>query len=170
MKRFLIGFSLMVGAMQAQTMTTTAIQRYFNPVRANIEAAADQMPADKYGYKLTPDQMSFAEWLLHSADRNYLDCSALKGEKAPVAPADVNAAKGKEAVSKMVKDSFAYCAAVLGGLDDAKVTSKPELAYAFLHTVVHNNEIYGNMVGYLRTSAILPPSTARVREAQSKKK
>ena len=170
MKKLLMTFGLIAGAMQAQTMTTTAIQRYFNPVRANIEAAADQMPADKYGYRITPDQMSFAEWLLHSAERNYLDCSTLKGEKIPFTAAEVNAVKGKDAVSRIVKDSFSYCAAVLGGLDDAKVTSKPELAYSFLHTVVHNNEIYGNMVGYLRLSGILPPSTARAREAQSKTK
>jgi hypothetical protein len=26
--------------------------------------------------------------------------------------------------------------------------------------VVHNNEIYGNIVGYLRSSGIVPPSTA----------
>jgi len=26
--------------------------------------------------------------------------------------------------------------------------------------VVHNNEIYGNIVGYMRVSGIVPPSTA----------
>jgi len=145
----------------AQTLTSTAIQRYFTPVRTNLEAAAEAMPADKFDYKLTPGQMTFAEWLLHSADRNYLDCAALKGEPRPV-PADVvNSQKGKAAVSKVLHDSFAYCAAALGAMTDAKVTATPEMSYSFLHTVVHNNEIYGNLAGYLRSAGVVPPSTAR---------
>jgi hypothetical protein len=34
------------------------------------------------------------------------------------------------------------------------------MTYSLLHVVVHNNEIYGNIVGYLRSSGIVPPSTA----------
>lgn len=160
MRAFAVGL-VMVGTAWGQTLTTATIQRYFNPVRANIEAAAEQMPAEKYGFKLTADQMSFAEWLLHSVERNYLDCAALKGEAAPMSAKDVGAIQGKAAISKAVKDSFAYCAVALAGVDDKKVTSTPELSYSFLHTVVHNNEIYGNLVGYLRVSGVMPPSTAR---------
>jgi DinB superfamily len=172
-KRILLlsaGVTLISGGLSAQTLTTTAIQRYFNPVRANIEAAAEAMPADKYGYRLTPGQMTFSEWLLHSAERNYTDCAALKGETPPVNTKDVHAAQGKEAVVKMVKESFSYCAGVLQNLDDSRVTSTPALSYSFLHTIVHNNEIYGNLVGYLRTNGILPPSTARARKAAETKK
>ena len=169
MTKLLLATTLFSAALQAQTLTTTAIQRYFNPVRANIEAAAEQMPAEKYSFKLTPDQMSFAEWLVHSADRNFTDCATLKGESAPMTPAQVRGTQGKEAITKVVKESFAYCAAALQSLDDKKATSTPELAYAFLHTIVHNNEIYGNLVGYMRSSAMVPPSTARRKAAEAKK-
>ena len=154
---------------QGQVLTKSAIVRYFDPVRANIEAAAEQMPAEKYGFKLTADQMSFAEWLLHSVDRNYQDCAALKGEAVPVNLKETASLQGKPAISKAVKDSFAYCAAALDGVDDRKVVSTPELSYSFLHTVVHNNEIYGNLVGYLRVSGVMPPSTARRQGAAGKK-
>ncbi|MGA3205079.1 MAG: hypothetical protein ABSF12_21495, partial [Bryobacteraceae bacterium] len=80
----------------------------------------------------------------------------LKAEKAPA----VGNLKTKEEVSKALKDSFAYCAAVLETLDDQKVLSTPQTSTAFLHIAVHNNEIYGNIVGYLRSSGIVPPSTA----------
>jgi hypothetical protein len=40
------------------------------------------------------------------------------------------------------------------------VLSSPTMSNAFLHVLVHNNEIYGNIVGYLRASGIVPPSTA----------
>jgi hypothetical protein len=45
-------------------------------------------------------------------------------------------------------------------MDDQKAVSSPAVSNALLHLVVHNNEIYGNVVGYLRTSGIVPPSTA----------
>src|SRR5690348_7479906 len=103
------------------------------------------MPAEKYGFKLTDGQMSFAEWLNHSTERNYSDCAALKSEPA----------KTKGDVSQALKDSFAYCAAAIDGTDDAKVLASPQMTYALLHLIVHNNEIYGNIAGYLRSSGIV---------------
>ena len=77
--------------------------------------------------------------------------------------------KEKAEVTQALKDSFAYCAAALEKMDDQKAASSPEVSAAFLHVIVHNNEIYGNVVGYLRSSGIVPPSTAAVR-SQSKTK
>jgi len=52
--------SLALAAASAQTnLTTTAIQRYFNNIRRNLEGAADAMPADKYSYRLTAGQNVF---------------------------------------------------------------------------------------------------------------
>ena len=142
------------------TLKTTVTQRYFNSVSHNLEAAADAMPAAKYGFKLTDGQMSFAEWLNHSTERNYADCATLKGEPAPEAAKKVPSLKDKAEVSQALKDSLAYCAAALQGIDDQKVLASAPMTYALLHIIVHNNEIYGNIVGYLRVSGIVPPSTA----------
>lgn len=147
--------------MHAQdNLKTTVTQRYFNGVRRNLEAAADAMPANKYGFKLTDGQMSFAEWLNHSTERNYIDCSTLKGEAAPDAAKKAAGLKEKAEVSQALKDSLAYCASALEGIDDAKVLASPQMTYSLLRVAVHNNEIYGNIVGYLRVSGIVPPSTA----------
>jgi hypothetical protein len=141
-------------------LKTTVTQRYFNGVRKNLEAAADAMPAAKFGFKLTEGQMSFGEWLNHSTDRNYTDCATLKGEPVPEAAKKVAGLKDKAEVSQALKDSLAYCAAAIEGTDDQKVLASPQMTYALLHVVVHNNEIYGNIAGYLRVSGIVPPSTA----------
>ncbi len=160
-QKLLLCLTLSCCALFAQNnLTTAAKTRYFNPVRRSLEASADVMPAEKYSYKLTPDQMTLAEWLLHSADRNYSDCAVMKGESAPDAKNALAAMKNKDEVSKALKDSFAYCAAALDAMDDAKAGSSPAIANAFLHVIVHNNEIYGNIVGYMRSSGIVPPSTA----------
>jgi DinB superfamily len=166
--KFLLCVPLLFGTLYAQNnLTTTSTQRYFNTVRRSLEASADAMPAEKYGFRLTDGQMTFAEWLIHSAQRNYADCATLKAESAPEAAKQLDTLKDKAAVSKALKDSFAYCAAALETVDDQKVLSSPQMSNAFLHIVVHNNEIYGNVVGYLRASGIVPPSTA-ARSGQKK--
>ena len=150
-------------------MTNTATGRYFNVVRRNLEASADAMPAAKYSFRLTEGQMTFAEWLIHSTQRNYSDCAALRGDEVPAAERQAASLKEKPDVAKALKDSFAYCAEALKSTDDAKAVSSERLSYAFLHLVVHNNEIYGNIVGYLRVSGIVPPSTASRTTQKSKK-
>jgi hypothetical protein len=159
--RLLLVALLASAALPGQTtLTSTATQRYFNSIRRNLEASADVMPADKYAFRLTPGQMTFGEWLIHSAQRNFIDCAALKGETPPQTDAQLAALKDKAGIAKALKDSFAYCAATIDKLDDAKVLASPQSTYSFLHIIVHNNEIYGNIVGYMRASGIVPPSTA----------
>jgi DinB family len=153
----------------ADNLTTTAIQRYFNGVRRNLEASAEVMPADKYSFRLTDGQMTFAEWLNHATQRNYSDCATLKSEAIPEAEKQAANLKDKSGVSKALKDSFAYCAAALQTVDDQKVLSTPQMSYAFLHVIVHNNEIFGNIAGYLRANGIVPPSTAARMSQQTKK-
>jgi len=150
-------------------LKTTVTQRYFNGIRRNLEAAADAMPEAKYGFKLTDGQMSFGEWINHSTERNYSDCATLKAEAVPEAAKKVASLKGKAEVSQALKDSFVYCAAALEGIDDQKVLASPQMTYSLLHIVVHNNEIYGNIVGYLRSSGIVPPSTASRIDQKGKK-
>jgi hypothetical protein len=159
--RLLFYLALAATAADAQNhLTSTATERYFNVVRRNLEASADAMPADKYAFRLTAGQMTFAEWLNHSTQRNYSDCAVMKGEPVPEGEKLAASLKEKAEVSKALKDSFAYCTDALKGMDDQKAGSSDKVSYAFLHLVVHNNEIYGNVVGYLRVSGIVPPSTA----------
>lgn len=158
--RLLVCVCALTGSLAAQNLTGSAIQRYFNPIRRNLEASADVMPADKYEFRLTPAQRSFGEWLLHAVERNYLDCSTLKGEPLPEAGKTYASLKGKEAVSKALKDSFAYCAEAMEKMTDQSVIASPQMSASFLHVIVHNNEIYGNIVGYMRVSGIVPPSSA----------
>src|SRR5690348_2307463 len=48
-----------------------------------IIAGADEMPADKYSYHPTPDQMTFGHLIMHLAQSNNFLCSAIAGTKPP---------------------------------------------------------------------------------------
>lgn len=151
-------------------LTTTNIQRYYMPVRLFLQGAADAMPADKYGFKIAPEQMDFGQWINHSTERNYVDCATLKGEANPMPKAKTDLLKTKAEIVEALRASFAYCDATFATLDDQKILASPQMVQAFLHTTVHNNEIYGNIVGYMRANRIVPPSTEMVQEMMKAKK
>ena len=70
-----------------------------------------------------------------------------EGEAAPDAAKKAAGLKEKVEASQALKDSLAYCALALEGIDDAKVLASPQMTYSLLHVAVHNNEIYGNIGG-----------------------
>jgi hypothetical protein len=167
MKTTLLLIACLVAAVPAQAqdpLKTTNIQRYYNPVKLDLIGAASVMPADKYGFKLDPAQMDFGQWINHSTERNYLDCSTLRGEPNPMPKARTDLLTTKAEIAKALAESFDYCDATFETLNDQKILSSPQMVTSFLHTTVHNNEIYGNVVGYLRANHILPPSTEMMQE------
>src|SRR6202049_2876359 len=130
-----------VPAHAQDTLKTTNIQRYYNPVKLDLLGAASVMPADKYGFKLDPAQMDFGQWINHSTERNYLDCSTLRGELNPMPKAKTDLLKTKAEIAKALAESFDYCDATFEKLNDQKILSTQPLTIAFLHTSVHTNEI-----------------------------
>lgn len=163
--------TLIVAPLSAQgNLTTTNIQRYYTPVRLFLQGAADVMPADKYTFKIAPEQMDFGQWINHATERNYVDCAILRGEPNPMPKAKTDLLKAKAEIVTQLRASFEYCDAAFAKLDDQKILASPQMVTAFLHTTVHNNEIYGNVVGYLRANKIVPPSTEMIQEMIKAKK
>ena len=52
----------------------------------NMVAAAQEMPADMFSFKASPDQMTFGLLTLHIAEANYVFCSKIGGVAAPELP------------------------------------------------------------------------------------
>src|SRR6476661_7418173 len=90
-------------------------------------AAASVMPADKYGFKLDPAQMNFGEWINHSTERNYLDCSTLRGETNPMPKAKTDLLKGKAEIAKALAESFDYCDATFDKINDQRILSSQQM-------------------------------------------
>jgi hypothetical protein len=164
MPLLMAGLLMAIPAQAQDTLKTVNLTRYYNPVKFDLLAAASMMPAQKYGFKLDPAQMSFGQWINHSTERNYLDCSTLRGEPNPMPKSRTDLLDSKADIAKALADSFDYCDAAFATLTDQKILSSPQMTTSFLHTTVHNNEIYGNIVGYLRANHIVPPSTEMTQE------
>src|SRR5712691_3383222 len=66
----------------ALTPSEEVLQQW-NDIGRKLIAMAEDFPEDKYDFKPTPAQRSFAEQLLHAAGANYFFTNIAMGEKPP---------------------------------------------------------------------------------------
>src|SRR5258708_10724299 len=85
----------------------------WNDVGRKIIAMAEDFPEDKYDFKPTPAQRSFAEQLLHAAGANYFFINPVIGQKLPEGDPKRDQFKTKADLVAFVKKSFADGAAVI---------------------------------------------------------
>ena len=130
-----------------------------------LMAAADLMPADKYGFKPTPAQNSFAHIIDHLAFYNDYFCSDLSGQKAPTRT-KVDSTAGKDALTARLKETFDFCAQALATVDDSKLGEQiPSFggktatrAWMMMITAADWYDHYSQLAIYLRLNGILPPT------------
>src|ERR1700720_4608702 len=130
----------------------------------NMVAAAESMPADKYGFKPTPEMNSFGHLVMHIVQSNNLLCSKISGAPAPEAKlADTD---GKDKLVAGLKASFEFCTTALANVDDSKLGesmilfgNRPASRAAALIALSDGwNDHYGAQAIYLRLNGILPPT------------
>ena len=132
-----------------------------------IERAAEKMPEQEYDFKPDPAVRSFGQILGHIADDNYFFCSAVLREADPAPGIEKNKTT-KADLKSALHDAFAYCARAYDALTDASVNEtvqalgreRNKLGVLWFNSS-HNLEHYGNLVVYLRTKGIVPPSSER---------
>lgn len=166
---------------QAPTAVTadplsTFVKGSFNQITRSLNGSAEQMPEANFGMKIgtMPEVRTFGSMLGHIIDANYLFCSQAKGEASP-ATMRYETAKDltKDQLVKAMHDALTYCSSAYDSLTDATAMqmvtppagpagpARAQLRVAILmRNVGHNNEEYGNLVGYFRAANLVPPSTA----------
>ena len=142
---------------------STAIQRTAREHSKNLLAAAQAMPADKYGFKPTPAQMTFGELIAHIADDNGITCGAVGGKTSGAAK--VSGTDGKDKLVAALQASLTFCDAALASLTDAKLAntvswygSSTTRAMAGVGLVDDWSDHYAMQAIYLRLNGILPPT------------
>ncbi len=139
----------------------------WNEIGRKLTAMAEDFPEDKYDFKPTPAERSFAEQLLHAAGANYFFINPVMG-KEPQAAEDPKREqyKSKADIVAFVKKSFADGAAaiqskgekglmqtVVYGDQKARVL---DIAYGIIE---HSGEHYGQLVVYYRLAGLVPPES-----------
>jgi hypothetical protein len=103
----------------ANAVTSTA-QRILARYSKALVAAAEEMPPDKYGYRPTPQQMTFGKSIEHIAEVNNFSCSKFSDIPMPERP-KVSENDSKDKLVSALRGSFDYCTQALAKLDDSKM-------------------------------------------------
>jgi uncharacterized damage-inducible protein DinB len=147
---------------------SNALRDTFPGRQKNTIAAVEAMPADKFNYKPSPDQMTFGHLVAHMVEANYLLCSKAASVPAP----KVDEAKdtdGKDKLVTALKASFDFCGDALAKMDDSKLGETTEgmgpqpMSRARFALGIASNwaDHYAEASMYLRLNGVLPPTAKK---------
>jgi uncharacterized damage-inducible protein DinB len=135
-----------------------------------VTAAAEQVPAAKYSYRPAPTVRTFGGLIAHIAGTQEMFCAQALGEE--FAPWDKleKTMTEKEDLVPALKASTEHCkkAYAMSDEDANKRTVKMfagdrSALWDLLYNTVHVDEHYGNIVTYMRTLGLVPPSSQPMR-------
>lgn len=155
----------------AQSSVKEALVKHWKVSGDFTIAVAKLMPAEDYGFKPVPEEMSFGQVAIQVAGANFNACANASGTKYPPIPDKIlQAVRGKGEVDKdsviqLLTGSFNFCNEAVSsmtpekldavvGPENRKMTGFEWLWSYFTHTAHHR----GQLEVYLRLKGIKPPS------------
>lgn len=135
----------------------------YTGIKNTLIKAADKMPEENYSFRTVPAVRTYGEMVGHVADVQMMLCGTVKGER----PKPVSTGKTSKAdLVGALKESFDYCDAVYNSMDDKtgaqmiKMFGRDMTKLGVLNfNTMHDQEMYGTMVAFLRIKGIVPPSS-----------
>jgi len=161
MKRLLaVLIAFAIPALCADDMLVSKLIKRWQTSKTYTIAIAEQMPEDGYASRPNPEEMTFAEQLVHIASANAFFLSKVTGTASPVAKPDK---MDKAAVIKMLSDSFDYVIKSVQGLTpeqlsqvidfgEGKMSGIDAIMLGLDHTTHHRAQC----IVYLRVKGIKP--------------
>ena len=178
--RALVAFTLLAGGISLYSQTQGQNQppkparsrsdemlEAWNNIGNKLAAMAQDFPEDKYDFKPTPAQRSFAEQLLHAAGSNYYFINPVMGQKPPAGedPKRENY-KTKADIVAFVKKSVADGATALQSKGEKGLMQTVPYAHQEVRVldiayglIEHSGEHYGQLVVYYRLAGLVPPES-----------
>jgi DinB superfamily len=146
----------------------TSIRTLLPRSQKNILGAIEAMPAEKFSYKPTPDQITFGHLVVHIIESNNSGCAKAADIAAPKV-AEFKDTDSKDKLLAAAKASFDFCGDALAKMDDSKLGDSIELfgghqfprAMVVLAMASGWADHYGAAAFYLRLNGILPPTAQK---------
>jgi uncharacterized damage-inducible protein DinB len=151
---------------QDKSPVTSVVREILPRQQRNLVAAVEEMPADKFSYKPTEQQMTFAHLVLHIIQSNNYLCSKIGDMPEVKAAVPLKESDGKDKLVDALKSSFEFCTNALGKTDDSKLSDEVELfggrkgsrAFALIALTNDWADHYSSAAMYLRLNGLLPPT------------
>jgi len=144
----------------ADDATVQILRKHIQTSRDFTIEVAKQMPEDQYNFKLTPEQMSFGEQMVHIANANGFFFGKMTGQKGPAA--DSKKVTKASAIAAL-QASYDFALAELAKTKDAKLgemvdtgDGKMTLLEGVMLLIDHSTNHRASAEMYLRTKGIKP--------------
>ncbi len=151
----------------APNPVSTKLRQILDDYSKFLVATGEVMPAEKYGYHPTPEQMTFGKSIDHVAEVNNFACSKISGVAAPEGAKlnETDKAKlveelkasmdlCKQAFSKLTDSNLGDMVPWFGGRKVARVSAALEVTNDLI-------DHYAALAVYLRLNGLLPPTAQR---------
>jgi len=153
---------------QTKNPVSTALRDIMPSRQKNTIAAVEAMPADKFSYKPSAEQITFGHLVAHMVEANYGLCSNAAAVPAPKAE-EVKDTDTKDKLVTALKASFDFCADALSKMDDSRLGEMTaglggqQLSRARFALGIASNwaDHYAEAAMYLRQNGILPPTAKK---------
>ena len=154
---------------QAAVPETNPISNGFRRLMADESrdtvAAVEEMPADKFSFRPTPQQNTFGHLVVHMIRANYGLCGLVTGVKPPAAPA-LKDDDPKDTLVPVLKASFQFCTDALAQTDDSHFGEQVPfiggklVSRGFMLVTMSEDlgDHYSTAAMYLRLNGLLPPT------------
>ena len=147
---------------------TATVRRTLAEYSKDLVAAAEEMPAEKYGYAPTKEQMSFGKSIAHVAEVNTFVCATVGDMPAPAGP-KITEGDSKDKLIAGLKASMDLCTQAYSKLTDAKLSETVpffggrKITRLGAALEVNNDLIdhYAALAIYLRLNGLLPPTAQK---------
>lgn len=143
----------------ATQLSVQAQESEYEFLRGTLTAAKDftvevfnAMPADDYSFKPTEEVRTFAAQAYHIAYSLEWFHNQLKGSPIQWAPGDEDSMNKEELVAYVTEQFDAMNATIMKAKESGQFTA------GVMGVLRHNSHHRGQMVAYLRTNGITPPS------------
>jgi hypothetical protein len=152
-------------AAQVKNPVATALKETLPGRQKNTVAAVEAMPADKFSYKPSADQMTFGHLVAHMIESNNSFCAQAAAVPEPKIT-EVKETDGKDKLVAALKASFDFCGGALDKMEDAKLGEMTEgfgghqFSRARFALILAGSwaDHYAETAMYLRLNGILPPT------------
>ncbi len=165
-----VAFAMSCLAAAQSNPVMDSVRQIMQRQEGNLTGAAQEMPADKYGFRPTSQQMTFGTLVMHVVESNNFLCSRIAGVEEPKqGKLKLSATDPKEKLVSGLKSSFDYCKSALGKVKDSDLGTQVKLwggrqmpkAGAAIGLTNDWADHYSQAAMYLRLNGLLPPSAKK---------
>ena len=170
-----LGAQVSQQANPAANPITTSFRGRTIGLQRNLAQAFDSIPASKFSYKPTAQQLTIGYIAQHLASDNYLFCNAFGTMKAPRTAEDTTTADSvkatwpREKLIAQLKESLTFCENAFSQLDDAKLGESVTLTFngnsrqvprinMVLGHALDMADHYSQIANYMRLNNLVPPT------------